>query len=169
MRRSLGRHGDLLMRVVDPDRRFNNDCRIPVVSYGTLEVSAPSGLRLSLQTSAESLATDSAKLVRDLRSAVCDLERQRASSPQQESLPAFTEEPAPLSRPSVRILKPIADVLAFHWFDALPGWASPIAWGLLLLSSCDATAQSFTPKGLSCTASAPHGMSAGIVASSAGW
>ena len=115
-----------------PDRRFNNNYQIPVVSYGTLGVSAPSGLRLSLQTSAESLATDSAKLVRDLQSAVCDLERQRASSPQQESLPAFTEEPAPLSRPSVRILKPIADVLAFHWFDALPGWASPIAWGLLL-------------------------------------
>ena len=115
-----------------PDRRFNNNYQIPVVSYGTLEVSAPSGLRLSLQTSAESLATDSAKLVRDLQSAVCDLERQRASSPQQESLPAFTEEPTPLSLPSVRILKPIADVLAFHWFDALPGWASPIAWGLLL-------------------------------------
>ena len=115
-----------------PDRRFNNNYQIPVVSYGTLEVSAPSGLRLSLQTSAESLATDSAKLVRDLQSAVCDLERQRASSPQQESLPAFTEEPAPLSLPSAKILKPIGDALAFRWFDALPGWASPIAWGLLL-------------------------------------
>ena len=115
-----------------PDRRFNNNYQIPVVSYGTLEVSAPSGLRLSLQTSAESLAADSAKLVRDLQSAVSDLERQRASSVQQEPLPAFTEEPPPLSLPSVKILKTIGDVLAFRWFDALPGWASPIAWGLLL-------------------------------------
>ncbi len=115
-----------------PDRRFNNNYQIPVVSYGTLEVSAPSGLRLSLQTSAESLAADSAKLIRDLQSAVSDLERQRASSVQQEPLPAFTEEPPPLSLPSVKILKPIGDVLAFRWFDALPGWASPIAWGLLL-------------------------------------
>jgi hypothetical protein len=115
-----------------PDRRFSNNYQIPVVSYGTLEVQAPSGLRLSLQTSAESLAADAAKLVRDLQSAVSDLENQRATAPRQEPLPAFVEEPPPVALPSVNLLKPLGNLLACCWFDTLPSWASPIAWGLLL-------------------------------------
>ena len=38
-----------------PDRRFNNNYQIPIVLYGTVDVSAPSGMRLSLQTSADGL------------------------------------------------------------------------------------------------------------------
>jgi hypothetical protein len=115
-----------------PDRRFNNNYQIPVVSYGTLDVQAPSGLRLSLQTSAEDVASDAAKLVRDLQASVNELECQRPTTSRQETVPAFTEEPPPISLPSVNPLKPLGDFLACRWFDSLPGWASPIAWGFLL-------------------------------------
>ena len=115
-----------------PDRRFNNNYQIPVVSYGTVDVQAPSGLRLSLQTSAEDVASNAAKLVRDLQAAVNELECQRPMTSRQETLPAFPEEPPPISLPSVNLLKPLGDFLACRWFDSLPGWASPIAWGFLL-------------------------------------
>ena len=37
-----------------------------------------------------------------------------------------------LSLPSVDLLTPLGNLLACRWFDSLPSWASPIAWGLLL-------------------------------------
>jgi hypothetical protein len=119
-----------------PDRRFTNNYQMPVVSYGTPDVRAPSGLRLSLQTSAYNLAADAAMVVRDLQSAVSDLESQRAADPRQEPLPAFTEEAPPMSLPSLNVLKPLARLLEFRWFNTLPSWASPIAWGLLLSLPC---------------------------------
>jgi hypothetical protein len=131
-----------------PDRRFNNNYQIPVVSYGTLEVQAPSGLRISLQTSAEHTAADAAKVVRDIQTAVSDLESQRAATLRQEPIADFTVEHPPLSLPGLGVLKPLGSLLACHWVDKLPSWGAPIAWGLLLALPPVALAAWFSSKSI---------------------
>jgi hypothetical protein len=114
-----------------PDRRFNNNYQIPIVLYGTLEVSAPSGLRLSLQTSSDTAAIEAVAGLRELKASVQELERRRGSTPPPDSLPGFPQEKPPVSLPSLKAIKPLGNLATFRWFDRLPGWASPIAWGLL--------------------------------------
>ncbi len=82
-----------------PDRRFRDNYQIPVVLYGTLEIAAPSGLRLSLQTSADGLATGTEKLLHVVQDAIRQLKSRRATPPQLEPLPDFPPDPPPLILP----------------------------------------------------------------------
>ena len=114
-----------------PDRRFNNNYQLPVVLYGTLDVSAPSGMQLSLQTSADSLAAASAELLLVVQTAVRDLEARRAGEPWLESLPDFADDPPPLFVIGSRIFHALRDVVSFGWLDRLPEWATLPFWGIL--------------------------------------
>ena len=115
-----------------PDRRFNNNYQIPIVLYGTLEMSTPSGLRLGLQTSSDTTASEVAAHLREIKASVEELERRRAAGGQPPPLPEFVEEPPPISLPSRKILALFGALVTFRWLDQLPGWAAPIAWGLLM-------------------------------------
>jgi len=107
-----------------PDRRFNNNYQIPIVLYGTVDVSAPSGMRLSLQTSAEELASSSVELLRVIQAAVRDLESRRAGTPTLESLPNFADDPPPLYLPGAKVFQALGILVSFHWVDRLPEWAT---------------------------------------------
>jgi uncharacterized tellurite resistance protein B-like protein len=114
-----------------PDRRFNNNYQIPMVRYGTLEVSAPTGMRLSLQTSAEEVAASAAELLRAVQGVVHDLDSKRAASDVVEQLPDFAEDSPPLSPAAAKLFRALGSVLSMQWLDALPDWASLPLWGIL--------------------------------------
>ncbi len=114
-----------------PDRRFNNNYQIPIVLYGTLNVCAPSGLRLSLQTSTDELAVSSVELLRVIQAAVRDLECSREAAPRLESLPAFADAPPPLFLPGAQAFAVLAKILSFRWLENLPEWARLVIWGVL--------------------------------------
>jgi hypothetical protein len=114
-----------------PDLRFKNNYQIPMVLYGTLEVSAPSGMRLSLQTSSEGLAASSVELLRVIQDAVRDLKSRPAASPRPESLPTFADDPPPLLRPGSNLLQALSNLVSLQWFDRLPEWATLSIWGIL--------------------------------------
>jgi hypothetical protein len=114
-----------------PDLRFANNYQLPIVIYGTLDLSAPSGLRLSLQTSTDGLAAGAAELLRLIQAAVRDLETRKAIAPSQEAPPAFEEDPPPLLLPARQLVRTALDALSFRWLGGLPAWALPIAWGLI--------------------------------------
>ena len=114
-----------------PDRRFRDNYQIPVVLYGTLEIAAPSGLRLSLQTSADGLAAGTQKLLHVIQDAIRELKSRRAPPPRLEPLPDFSDDPPPLLLPGRKALEAFADLLAFRWLTALPEWATLAVWGIL--------------------------------------
>ena len=114
-----------------PDRRFSNNYQLPTVLYGTLDVAAPSGMKLSLQTSAEGLAAASAELLLVVQAAVRDLEARRAGEQGLESLPDFADDPPPLLVPGSRTIHALRNVVSLRWLDRLPEWASLALWGIL--------------------------------------
>lgn len=120
-----------------PDRRFRDNHQIPVVLYGTLDIAAATGLRLSLQTSTEDLATGAEKLLHVLQGAILELKSRRPgppplAPPPLEPPPDFAEEPPPPGRPAPKLLTALGDVLTFRWLTALPEWARLAVWGLLV-------------------------------------
>jgi len=118
-----------------PDRRFANNYQLPVVSYGTLELTSRSGLRMSIQTSNESLASGAAQLLRLIQAAIRDLESRAAISPRPTTLPPFEDDPPPLLLPTLALIRSAHAALSFSWLSSLPAWAVPIAWGLVSRSS----------------------------------
>jgi hypothetical protein len=129
--RVLGRTWRYVNKDGGPDRRFANNYQIPVVMYGTLEFSSPSGLRMSLQTSTDALATGAAELLALIQAAVHDLHARKALAPLPASHPHFEEHPPPLVLPGLRLVRSGLDVLSFRWMSNLPEWAVPIAWGMV--------------------------------------
>jgi Protein of unknown function (DUF4236) len=115
-----------------PDLRFKNNYQIPIVLYGTLDVSALSGMRLSLQTSTDGLATSSVELMRVIQAAVRDLESRRASTARLQSLPSFSDDPPQLYRAGAQIFQPLGKVVSFQWLDGLPEWFTLAVWGILI-------------------------------------
>ncbi len=114
-----------------PDRRFNNNYQIPIVHYGTLDISAPSGMRLSLQTSTDALAASSVELLRVIQAAVRELESRRTAAPRLEPLPAFVDDPPPFFLPGLMAFRGLGTVFSFRWMEHLPDWAKPAIWGVL--------------------------------------
>ena len=114
-----------------PDRRFRENHQIPVVLYGTLEIAAPSGLRLSLQTSADGLATGTEELLLVIQDAIRQLKSRPAAPPRPGPLPDFDEDPPPLLLQGRQTLGAFAVLLTFRWLTALPEWARLAGWGLL--------------------------------------
>ena len=114
-----------------PDLRFNNNYEIPIVLYGTVDVSAPSGFKLSLQTSTDGLASSSVELLRIIQAAVRDLESRRVSAARLEALPSFGDDPPPLYLPGAKIFQSIGQLVSFQWLDRLPEWAAMAIWGIL--------------------------------------
>jgi hypothetical protein len=114
-----------------PDRRFANNCQLPVVSYGTIELSSSSGLRMSIQTSTDVLASGARDLLRVIQAAIRDLESRNAIAPLSSAIPAFKDDPPPLLMPAQAMVRSTLEVLSFRWLAGLPNWAVPIAWGLI--------------------------------------
>ncbi len=114
-----------------PDRRFNNNYQVPIVLYGTLEVSAPSGLRLSLQTSTEELASGSVDILLSIKDAVLELESRNADVLRLDPLPPFADDPAPLFLTGSKVVLAVLNVTTFRWVQSLPEWAGAIVWGLV--------------------------------------
>ena len=114
-----------------PDLRFNNNYEIPIVLYGTMDVSAPSGLKLSLQTSTDGLASSSVELLRIIQAAVRDLESRRGRTAKLESLPRFADDPPPLYLPGARVFESLGNLTSFRWLDRIPEWATLAIWGIL--------------------------------------
>ena len=90
-----------------PDRRFSNNYQLPIVRYGTFDVSAASGMQLSLQTSAEMLGTVFADSLRDVRAIVDDL-GSHAATPRLEPLPEFADDPPPIFVSASKVLGTVA-------------------------------------------------------------
>jgi hypothetical protein len=114
-----------------PDRRFRDNHQLPVVLYGTLDIAAPSGLRLSLQTSTDGLAAGTEELLRVVQDAVRQLESRRGTVPRLEPLPDFADDPPPLALPGLKALGGLVDLLSFRWLSSLPEWAVLAVWGIL--------------------------------------
>jgi hypothetical protein len=114
-----------------PDLRFKNNYEIPIVLYGTLDVSAPSGFKLSLQTSTDGLASSSVELLRIIQAAVRDLESRRVRTARLESLPSFADDPPPLYLPGATIFESLGNISSFQWLERLPEWATLTIWGIL--------------------------------------
>ena len=66
-----------------------------------------------------------------LKASVQELAGRRANEVRAEPLPDIVEEPPPVSLPSLKVLKWLGDGHVPLVREA-PGWASPIAWGLLI-------------------------------------
>jgi hypothetical protein len=115
-----------------PDRRFANNYQLPVVSYGTLELWAPSGLRMRLQTSTERLASGAVDLLRLIQAAIRDLESRNALGLQPAALSPSLDDPPPLLLPARALVRTTVRVLSFRWLSGLPDWGTPIVCGLVL-------------------------------------
>lgn len=112
-----------------PDRRFSNNYRMPLVSYGQLNLAAPSGLELELQTSSDEAAVRSADLLEKVRSLYRQIESSRALN--DTALPPETEapdEPPPIL--GLGVVRRVWEVISFDWPSRLPGWSVPIVWGI---------------------------------------
>ncbi len=114
-----------------PDRRFSNNYQIPIALYGTLDIRSPAGMRLSLQTSAESLATSSVEHLKFIQAAVRELESRRRPALEPGAFPPFIDEPPPLLSTATQSLARLHNRFSFRRVGRLPEWAKPIVWGIL--------------------------------------
>jgi hypothetical protein len=114
-----------------PDRRFNDNRQLPLVQYGVLDISAPAGLRLSLQVSTQGLAQGAAALLRLVQAAIQELRSRGASIQPTTSAGVESVEPPPLARPALHAARIGTAVVTYRWLAALPEWAVPIVWGLI--------------------------------------
>ncbi len=115
------------------DLRFNNNYQIPIVHYGSLELTGASGLQINLQTSSSEAAHAIADGLRELKSAFQKMEGHPFRAVSSESFPVFAEQNSlSPALPKVDFVRPLWDLILCRWLDDLPEWVSPIAWGLLL-------------------------------------
>lgn len=99
-----------------PDRRFNNNAQLPVLQYGQLELTSPTGLRIVLQTSTVAAAEGAHKALRELRR-LAEADRagaattsDSATAPSESSATASAQAPAAfeLAKSVALLLKYIA-------------------------------------------------------------
>ena len=129
-----------------PDRRFSNNYQLPIVRYGTFDVSAASGMQLSLQTSAEMLGTVFADSLRDVRAIVDDL-GSHAATPRLEPLPEFADDPPPIFVSASKVLGTVRDLISLRWVDSVPEWIALAFWGILFALPFVATIVRFAKGG----------------------
>jgi signal transduction histidine kinase len=130
--RVVGRTWRYVNKDGGPDRRFNNNFQMPVAEYGVLQISATPGLNLQLQTSRADLASGAAELFRVIRSAIEEMESRPPATEPAISIQETGSAPETTAVPEVRLLVAVLDLLSFRWLSALPDWAAPIGWGLVL-------------------------------------